>query len=132
MCRSTAGDHLAGRQELLEALRSTIDIEMLQQFEQRLGLQGFGLVRLAVILADQQRQFLAIARHLAAYVDRFDGILALRRLGLRRGAVSAQHMQQAGPAYGQWLRMAGALVQHFEQCAAGIGRWRGEQGVQLG
>src|SRR5690606_26221978 len=82
MRRSTAGNHLAGGQELLEALRSTIDIAMLPHVDHRGGLHGFGLVRFSMILADLHRPFLVIARYLAAYGYRFDGVLALRRVGL--------------------------------------------------
>ena len=59
---------------------------------------------MGVVLAGQQRQFLTIARRLAAFVHRLDGsqalgfvAMVLRPMG-GIGQTLAQVMQQAGPA----------------------------------
>jgi len=79
-----------------------------------------------VILANQQRQLLAIPGSLEAFVDRLDQLQArmfvsnmLRQL-IHRCQALAQVMQQAGPAYGQWLFMQGSLFQHAEGVHAGV------------
>ncbi len=62
-----------------------------------------------VILAHQQRQFLAILRRLEAFVDRFDQLQALVLMGdvpwplVFRCQAFAEIVQQASPAHGQRL-----------------------------
>ncbi|MNH35140.1 hypothetical protein D3C77_784130 [compost metagenome] len=64
---------------------------------------------MGVVLAHQQRQFLAVLRHLEAFIDRLDQLQALELVGnvsrpfiLWRQSL-AQVVQQARPAHGEWL-----------------------------
>ena len=61
------------RDELLEALRPPVDVEMLPHVEQCIGMQFLGVERVIVIPAEQHRQLLAIPRRLAALVECIDG-----------------------------------------------------------
>ena len=79
-----------------------------------------------VVLADQQGQFGAVARCLAALVDRVDQLEPAMFVGDvawpfgRRRTALAQVMQQAGPAHAQRLLMPGALLQHHQAVHAGV------------
>ncbi|MNE43308.1 hypothetical protein D3C80_1374780 [compost metagenome] len=88
--------HLASDQEILEPLRPSVHIELLQQLQQRRGRQFQRLVALCQALPRQQRQLLAFSRCLEALVDGFD-----------RGR--CQRPQQAGPAHVQGLFMRSCL-----------------------
>ncbi|MOA20019.1 hypothetical protein D3C78_1404350 [compost metagenome] len=81
---------------------------------------------MGVIFAHQQRQFLAVPRHLEAFIDCFDQLQALELVGnvsrpffLWRQAL-AQVVQQARPAHGQWLFMYCGLLQHAQGMCACI------------
>ena len=116
----------AGGDEFLEALRSAVDVEALQQLQRGIGAQLQGTMAVGVVLADQQGQFGAVARCLAALVDRVDQLGPAMFVGDvawpfgRRRTALAQVMQQAGPAHAQRLFMPGALLQHHQAVHAGV------------
>ncbi|MNE05856.1 hypothetical protein D3C80_984300 [compost metagenome] len=99
---------------------------MLEQLGQGLRAQLQGAVRVGVVLADQQGQLGAVARCLAAGVDRLDQAQAALLVGdvprpfLRVGQPLAQVVQQAGPAHGQRLVVLGALAQGHQHVLAGV------------
>ncbi|MOA07968.1 hypothetical protein D3C78_1277000 [compost metagenome] len=81
---------------------------------------------MGVVLADQQGQLGAVARRLAARVDRLDQAQAALFVGdmagpvLRVGQPLAQVVQQARPAHGQRLVVLGALAQGHQHVLAGV------------
>ena len=95
------------------------------------GLMGIaltvqGAMAVGVELADLQGQFLTILGRLAALVDRADQLQSGVFVGNMPGPFGlgrqsfADIVQQAGPAYGQWLLVFGALAQHAEYMFACI------------
>ncbi len=136
--------HLAGRDEFGETLRAAEHIEALQQLQQCRGAQFPRTVAMGMELANQQGQLGAVARHLAAFVDRLDQVQSQVLMGdmpwplLGRRQALADIVQQAGPAHAQRLLVLGTLLQHAEYVHAGVDLrvvrgWlrHAEQGVDL-